>query len=87
MKKKMVQAALAVTLGCTLLLGSVQAQTAEPAAQPAQVKKKKKSAGKVKSAAPKFLPGSQETVKERSNRLKRECKGAVNAGACSGYTS
>ncbi len=34
----------------------------------------------------KFLPGSAETVKERSTRLKRECKGAVNAGACAGYT-
>ena len=34
----------------------------------------------------KFMPGSQETAKERSTRLKRECKGRVNAGACEGYT-
>ena len=34
----------------------------------------------------KFLPGSAETTKERSSRLKRECKGRVNAGACAGYT-
>ncbi len=34
----------------------------------------------------KFLPGSQETRKERETRLKRECKGRVNAGACEGYT-
>lgn len=34
----------------------------------------------------KLIPGSGETAKERSTRLKRECKGAVNAGACEGYT-
>ncbi|MDB5869125.1 MAG: hypothetical protein JWP96_1457 [Polaromonas sp.] len=33
-----------------------------------------------------FLPGSAETTKERSTRLKRECRGRVNAGACAGYT-
>lgn len=33
-----------------------------------------------------FIPGSQETRYERSARLKRECKGRVNAGACEGYT-
>lgn len=35
----------------------------------------------------KFLPGSEETPRERSSRLKRECKGRVNAGACAGYTN
>jgi hypothetical protein len=39
-----------------------------------------------KQGSTKFLPGSQETRKERSERLKRECKGRVNAGACEGYT-
>ena len=34
----------------------------------------------------KFLPGSAETVRERSARLQRECRGGVNAGACAGYT-
>ncbi|MDQ3057994.1 MAG: hypothetical protein M3R45_00525 [Pseudomonadota bacterium] len=33
-----------------------------------------------------FLRDSAETPKERSSRLKRECKGRVNAGACAGYT-
>lgn len=33
-----------------------------------------------------FLSGSEETAKDRSSRLKRECKGGVNAGACAGYT-
>ncbi|MGH8831535.1 MAG: hypothetical protein ACREXV_10635 [Polaromonas sp.] len=35
----------------------------------------------------KFMPGSGETAQQRSTRLKRECKGRVNAGACEGYTS
>ncbi|WP_395055925.1 hypothetical protein [Polaromonas sp.] len=39
-----------------------------------------------KQGSTKFIPGSQETRKERSERLKRECKGRVNAGACEGYT-
>jgi hypothetical protein len=30
--------------------------------------------------------GSDGTQAARNQRLKRECKGAVNAGACSGYT-
>lgn len=30
--------------------------------------------------------GSAETTRERSSRLKRECKGGVNAGACAGFT-
>ena len=45
------------------------------------VKAKKAPPGKVK-----FLPGTQESAKERATRLKRECKGAVNAGACLGHT-
>jgi hypothetical protein len=39
-----------------------------------------------KSTAPKVLPsGSGETPAERAARLKRECKGLPNAGACTGY--
>ncbi len=33
-----------------------------------------------------FLRGSEESVAERNRRLKRECKGGVNAGACAGHT-
>ena len=47
----------------------------------AKVKKKSVRGGKVK-----YSPGSGETVAERSARLKRECWGGVNAGACAGYT-
>ena len=48
--------------------------------------KAKKAPTVKKQGSTKFLPGSQETRKERSERLKRECKGGVNAGACTGYT-
>lgn len=30
-------------------------------------------------------PGSGETPSQRAARLKRECKGLPNAGACTGY--
>ena len=40
-----------------------------------------------RSPTPKVRPGgSGETPAERSARLKRECKGRPDAGACSGYT-
>lgn len=63
--------------------------TTEPAL--AEAKKKtvrKKVASKLKSKGgnTRFERGSEETVAERSARLKRECKGRVNAGACAGYT-
>jgi len=50
-----------------------------------QVKKKVSKQKSVSNKA-KFSPGSQESTKERSARLQRECKGEVNAGACAGYT-
>ena len=50
------------------------------------VKKKAKTPKREAGAKAKFVPGSQETKKERSTRLTRECKGEVNAGACTGYT-
>lgn len=77
------------TLAATLLAavfcaGGVQAkQLADDGngAPYAKVKKKTARGGKVK-----YFPGSAETVAERSARLKRECRGGVNAGACAGYT-
>ena len=66
---------------------TAQAQARDILNPPLQIQAKKK-AGKHKSAGnnAKFSPGSQETTKERSARLQRECKGGVNAGACAGYT-
>lgn len=66
---------------------AAQAQALDILNPPMQVQAKKK-AGKNKSPGnnAKFSSGSQETTKERSARLQRECKGGVNAGACAGYT-
>ncbi|NQW93506.1 MAG: hypothetical protein HQ446_05665 [Polaromonas sp.] len=50
-----------------------------------KAKKPKAQAGEKGSKAT-FVSGSQETKKERTARLMRECKGQTNAGACSGYT-
>lgn len=81
--------ALAAFLAAVLTVSGVQAQTVEVVNPPVKVAAKKK-VPKNKTAShgakAKFLPGSQETVSQRSARLKRECYGATNAGACSGYT-
>ena len=71
--------ALALSLGAAATVAHAGNQKDEKAAAASSVKKA--PSGKVK-----FVPGSQETARERATRLKRECKGAVNAGACLGYT-
>ncbi|MBK5204925.1 MAG: hypothetical protein JJD98_05815 [Polaromonas sp.] len=89
MKKSVIQPALAFIVVAAVLMGGVPAYSAEPVDKPAKTKASKKAAkaaatghvGKVT-----FLRGSEETAQERSTRLKRECKGRVNAGACEGYT-
>ena len=55
---------------------------AAASAQPEKSKHKKK-----KSSTVKYDKGSAETTAERDRRLKRECKGRPNAGACLGYAS
>jgi predicted exporter len=88
--------AMMATLACAVALAAspVNAQAldkpvsaiSEPAASGSSKKAAaKKKAGK-KSARPVFVKSSAETTAERTARLKRECKGAVNAGACAGYT-
>ena len=59
-----------------------------PAASVTATPQKKSGAKKTvkKIAKATVLPNSAESVAERSARLKRECKGGVNAGACAGYT-
>lgn len=89
MNKSMIQPALAFIVVAAVLMGSIPAYSAEPVGKPEKTKADKKAAkatatghvGKVT-----FLRGSEETAQERSTRLKRECKGRVNAGACEGYT-
>ena len=71
--------ALALSLGIAAPGAHADNQKEKQAARADSVKKA--PPGKVK-----FLPGSQESAKERATRLKRECKGGVNAGACLGYT-
>ena len=47
---------------------------------------KKNTAKSATGGKAKFINGSGETPAQRTARLKRECKGGVDAGACSGYT-
>ena len=74
-----------------LLATGAHAQAPEvlnPPTKTATKKKAKKPKAQTgeKGSKAKFTPGSQESKKERSTRLTRECKGAVDAGACTGYT-
>jgi hypothetical protein len=58
-----------------------------PAAADAAGPQKSSKKSSQKSPTPKVLPsGSGETSAQRAVRLKRECKGLPNAGACTGYT-
>lgn len=85
----MISQLTALGLGAVLAVssGPVAAQALEILNPPIKVSAKAKSGKKAKRGNnAKFMPGSQETVKQRESRLYRECKGAVNAGACSGYT-
>ena len=74
-------------VACAFLFASALPVQASEVLNPpikAATKKKSKKAGSGSKA--KFDSGSAETNKERTARLTRECKGQVNAGACSGYT-
>ena len=91
MKKSVIKLALACLVSVAVWAGNAHAQSSDAAAPPVKAKSKKTKKKKTTAAAGrggtvKFLPGSQETVSQRSTRLKRECKGQVNAGACEGYT-
>ncbi len=76
-----------VVIAAAALMGHAQAENAPArdgaakSSSKASVKKKSGASGQVR-----FLPGSEETTRDRSKRLQRECKGRVNAGACAGYT-
>jgi hypothetical protein len=84
LNKLLAAAALAGILGFT----TAYAQAPEVLNPPVKTtaKKKTKKAKTTTASKSKFLPGSQETTKERATRLQRECKGGVDAGACAGYT-
>ena len=75
-----------VLLSIALALGmSGYAQATDVLNPPIKAEGKKK-VKKARGSKAKFSSGSEETKKERDSRLKRECKGQVNAGACAGYT-
>lgn len=91
MKNFVVKPAWALLLMSMVLMGNAHARSPSSGAgdSPSASKASKTTSSKSKAAYVsqiKFLPGSEETAKERSSRLKRECRGRVNAGACSGYT-
>ncbi|MCZ8255728.1 MAG: hypothetical protein O9327_08705 [Polaromonas sp.] len=81
-------------LAAAVLLGGnalAQNQPAQDGSKPAKSKSTaKKAAAKRGAASPggkvQFIRGSEESPAQRSARLKRECKGGVDAGACLGYT-
>ena len=76
---------LLLALAC--LAGNVQAATkAVDTAADSTTSVKKPKAKKTKPPKLTASGGSEETKAERSARLKRECRGQVNAGACSGFT-
>lgn len=82
----MVQQSFARRVSAVLAVVFVLGVGYSPALATSQKEKAKKPVPAQPGKSAKFIPGSQETAKERSTRLKRECKGRVNAGACEGYT-
>ena len=73
-------------LGFLFVTGAhAQADDAVKPPVKATSEKKAKKPKAQPGASAKFIPGSQETKKERSSRLARECKGQVDSGACTGY--
>lgn len=85
MKKIAVKPFWAAMCLAFMVIGSAHAGAPSAAVgdKPAAPAKKKKAGA---SGQVRFLPGSAEMPRERSSRLKRECQGQVNAGACAGYT-
>lgn len=86
MKDIVVRPVWTAMIVAALLIASTHAAASTTAAgeKPAASAKKMKKTGA--SGQVRFLPGSAETAGERSRRLRRECRGQVNAGACAGYT-
>ena len=89
MSKKSLRAPfLAAIMVAALAASQARAQT-QPAPEgdkPAKSKSKKAAAKSATGGKAKFINGSGETPAQRTARLKRDCKGGVDAGACSGYT-
>lgn len=80
--------ALTLVLAAGLNLGAatpaISADKAAPTTPPPATAA---SAPQKKAVKVKVDPGSAETPAQRNARLKRECKGRPNAGACLGFAS
>jgi hypothetical protein len=72
--------AVALTWATSALAADTGAKTTKPEDKP------KKSSQSTQAKANAQAGGSTESPADRTARLKRECRGAVNAGACTGYT-
>lgn len=88
MKNHLIKTAVTSVAMAFLLAFGLPVQASDVLNPPTKTAKQKKAkkAGQSNGSNTKFIPGSAETKKERSARLTRECKGEVNAGACTGYT-
>jgi hypothetical protein len=92
MNAKFFKGPVLALLAAAVLLGGnavALAQSTQDGGKPAKSKTKKakaKSSSAGTAGKAKFISGSEETPAQRHARLTRECKGAVNAGACAGYT-
>jgi len=92
MNKKFFKAPVLALLAATVFWGGNVLAQKPPASDDSKPAKSKsqKAVTKPGAASPggkvKFIRGSEESPAQRSARLKRECKGGVDAGACSGYT-
>ena len=86
MKHFWAKPAVAFLVVAAALAGNAEAKLASSGETDMPAASKKAGAKATHVSRVKFLSGSEESPKERSTRLKRECKGQVNAGACAGYT-
>ena len=74
---------VALTWATSALAADTGAKTTKPEDKPPKAATSKQAK---KAKADSKPGGSAESTADRTARLKRECRGAVNAGACTGYT-
>jgi hypothetical protein len=71
-------------LACLLLAAALVAGQVHAGSRSSSTKEPARPRG---GSSVKVIPGSEESNAERARRLKRECKGRPNAGACLGHAS
>lgn len=76
----------AARLACKSLFAVLLLAAVAVSAQTQQGKNEERKRSQTPGSV-KFLPGSQESEATRTKRLKRECRGRPNAGACLGHAS